>query len=37
VAIAGKNLVGYGEISNHQPVLFTADSNSSLTAWAIPY
>jgi WD40 repeat protein len=37
VAIAGENLVGYGEISNHQPVLFTADSDSSLTAWAIPY
>lgn len=36
VAIAGKNLVGYGEISNHQPVLFTADSDSSLTAWTIP-
>jgi WD40 repeat protein len=36
VAVAGKNLVGYGEISNHQPVLFTADSDSSLTAWAIP-
>jgi WD40 repeat protein len=36
VAIAGKDLVGYGEVSNHQPVLFTADSDSSLTAWAIP-
>jgi WD40 repeat protein len=35
IGIAGKHLVGYGEISNHQPVLFTADSDSSLTAWAI--
>ena len=36
VGIAGKNMVGYGEISNHQPVVFTADSDSSLTAWSIP-
>jgi WD40 repeat protein len=35
LAVNGKNLVGYGEIANHQPVLFTADSDSSLTAWEI--
>ena len=35
LAINGKTLVGYGEISNRQPVLFTADSDSSLTAWEI--
>lgn len=36
VAVAGKHLIGYGEISNHQPVMLTVDSDSSLTAWAIP-
>ena len=36
VGIAGKHLIGYGEISNHHPVMFTVDSDSSLTAWAIP-
>jgi WD40 repeat protein len=37
LAINGKNLVGYGEIANHRPVLFTADSDSSLTAWEITH
>jgi WD40 repeat protein len=36
VPVAGNHLIGYGEISNHQPVMFTVDSDSSLTAWAIP-
>jgi WD40 repeat protein len=36
LAIEGKNVVGYGEISSHQPALFTADSDSSLTVWVIP-
>ncbi|MGH9747164.1 MAG: WD40 repeat domain-containing protein [Candidatus Acidiferrales bacterium] len=36
LTIDGSKLVGYGAISNHQPVLFTADSDSSLSVWAVP-
>ena len=35
LAIDGEKLVGYGETSRHQPMLFTADTDSSLTAWEI--
>jgi WD40 repeat protein len=35
LAIDGKSLVGYGEIAGQRPALFTADSDSSLTAWEI--
>jgi WD40 repeat protein len=36
LAIDGAKIVGYGQISNGQPVLFTADSDSSLSMWAVP-
>ena len=37
LSMDGRNLVGYGVISNHRPVLFTADSDSSVTIWEIGY
>jgi WD40 repeat protein len=33
--IDGENLVGYGENSHHRAMLFTTDSDASLTAWEI--
>src|SRR5262249_17025538 len=35
VSIDGSHLVGYGTGAERKPILFVADSDSSLTAWAI--
>jgi WD40 repeat protein len=36
LAIDGSHIVGYGITAGRKPLLFTADSDSSLTAWLLP-